>query len=117
MRNWFTPALANTRPFTPRILRYTRQIGWTFLRPDQADVLDAAPTGDTLQRIRAVAGAADGVAGIDDCRARKSGLGRLVDIHVEVDDAMPVSEGHRIAHDMKDALLAANLAVLDALVT
>jgi cation diffusion facilitator family transporter len=90
--------------------------GARVLQSALADVLDAAPTGETLQRIRAVAGAVDGVSGIDDCRARKSGLGWLVDIHVEVDGAMPVSEGHRIAHDVKDALLAANLAVLDALV-
>ena len=32
-----------------------------------------------------------------------------------VDGALPVREGHRIAHDVKDALLAANLNVLDAL--
>ena len=29
---------------------------------------------------------------------------------------MSVSEGHRIAHEVKDALLGANLGVLDALV-
>jgi cation diffusion facilitator family transporter len=90
--------------------------GYRLLRSALADVLDAAPKGETLQRIREVAGAVEGVAGIDDCRARKSGLGWLVDIHVEVDGAMPVSEGHRIAHEVKDALLAANVGVLDALV-
>ena len=56
------------------------------------------------------------MTGIDDCRARKSGLGWLVDIHVEVDGDLPVREGHRIAHDVKEALLAADLSVLDALV-
>lgn len=80
------------------------------------DILDAAPSGETLDKIRAVAASVDGVSGIDECRARKSGLGWLVDIHVEVDGAMPVSEGHRIAHEVKDALLAAKLGVLDALV-
>jgi cation diffusion facilitator family transporter len=90
--------------------------GYRLLRSALADVLDAAPTGETLSRIRAIAGAVDGVTGIDDCRARKSGLGWLVDIHVEVDGALPVREGHRIAHEVKDALLAAEVGVLDALV-
>jgi cation diffusion facilitator family transporter len=90
--------------------------GLRLLRSGMAEVLDAAPTDDTLLRIRAAAAAVDGVTGIDDCRARKSGLGWLVDIHVEVDGALPVREGHRIAHEVKDALLAADLGVLDALV-
>jgi cation diffusion facilitator family transporter len=90
--------------------------GWRLLRGSLAEVLDAAPTDDTLERVRTAAGAVQGVTGIDDCRARRSGLGWLVDIHVEVDGALPVREGHRIAHDVKDALLAADLGVLDALV-
>jgi cation diffusion facilitator family transporter len=90
--------------------------GYRLLRSALAEVLDAAPTGATLQKIRTLAASVEGVSGIDDCRARKSGLGWLVDIHVEVNGAMPVSEGHRIAHEVKDALLAGDLGVLDALV-
>jgi cation diffusion facilitator family transporter len=90
--------------------------GARLLRGALADVLDAAPSAEALRRIRATAAAVEGVAGIDDCRARKNGLGWLVDIHVEVDGAMPVREGHRIAHEVKNALLAARLGVLDALV-
>ena len=40
----------------------------------------------------------------------------IEDISLEVDGNLPVREGHRIAHEVKDALLAANLSVLDALV-
>jgi cation diffusion facilitator family transporter len=80
------------------------------------EILDAAPPADDLTRIREIAASVPGVTGIDDCRARKSGLGWLVDIHVEVDGEMPVREGHRIAHEVKDALLASDAGVLDALV-
>jgi cation diffusion facilitator family transporter len=90
--------------------------GVLLLRSALADVLDAAPSGATLERIREIAASVNGVAGIDDCRARKSGLGWLVDIHVEVDGKLPVTEGHRIAHEVKDALLAGDVGVLDALV-
>jgi cation diffusion facilitator family transporter len=90
--------------------------GYRLLRSALGDVLDAAPNDETLQRIRAVAAAVEGVSAIEECRARKSGLGWLVDIHVEVDGALPVRDGHRIAHDVKDALLAGGVGVLDALV-
>ena len=90
--------------------------GVRLFRDALREILDAAPHGETLNRIRAVAAAVPGVTGIDDCRARKSGLGWLVDIHVEVDGEIPVREGHRIAHAVKDALLASEAGVLDALV-
>jgi cation diffusion facilitator family transporter len=90
--------------------------GVRLFRAALGEILDAAPHGATLERIRAVAAAVPGVTGIDDCRARKSGLGWLVDIHVEVDGDMPVREGHRIAHEVKDALLASEASVLDVLV-
>jgi cation diffusion facilitator family transporter len=80
------------------------------------EILDAAPPVEDLARIREIAASVPGVTGIDDCRARKNGLGWLVDIHVEVDGDMPVREGHRIAHEVKDALLAGEAGVLDALV-
>jgi cation diffusion facilitator family transporter len=90
--------------------------GVRLFRSALGEILDAAAPAEVLEKIRAVAATTPGVTGIDDCRARKSGLGWLVDIHVEVDGDIPVREGHRIAHDVKDALLAAEAGVLDALV-
>ncbi len=90
--------------------------GVRLFRDALREILDAAPPVEDLARIREIAASVPGVTGIDDCRARKSGLGWLVDIHVEVDGEMPVREGHRIAHEVKDALLASDAGVLDALV-
>jgi divalent metal cation (Fe/Co/Zn/Cd) transporter len=39
-----------------------------------------------------------------------------VDLHVGVNADLTVREGHRIAHDVKDAIRAANPAVSDVLV-
>ena len=50
------------------------------------------------------------------CRIRKSGLSHLVDIHVEVDGALSVREGHDIARAVKRALLASPHQVSDVLV-
>jgi divalent metal cation (Fe/Co/Zn/Cd) transporter len=50
------------------------------------------------------------------CRVRKSGLGLWVDIHVEVPGSITVRDGHTIAHLVKDALLASDHNVMDAVV-
>jgi cation diffusion facilitator family transporter len=80
------------------------------------EILDAAAPTDVQAKIRDVAGAVRQVAGIDVCRVRRSGLAYLVDIHIEVDGALSVHQGHAIAHRVKDALLRSEVPVLDALV-
>jgi divalent metal cation (Fe/Co/Zn/Cd) transporter len=80
------------------------------------ELLDAAPSKEYEEKIRAVAIKVDGVFDIEKCRIRKSGLHRLIDIHVEVDGNLPVWKGHEIAHRVKDALLASEHGVADVLV-
>ena len=70
------------------------------------DVMDIAVPPEFEQEVRGLALAVPGVAGLDKCRVRKSGLNHLVDIHVLVEGTLTVREGHRIAHAVKDALLA-----------
>lgn len=90
--------------------------GWRLLRASLAEVLDAAAPPAVEVAVRAAASAVAGVVALEKCRIRKSGLGSFVEIHVEVDGGLTVREGHQIAHAVKDALLAARLGVLDALV-
>ena len=80
------------------------------------DVMDVAVPREFEDQIRAVAAAVTGVRGLEKCRIRKSGLSHLVDIHVEVDGALSVREGHDIARAVKRALLASPHQVSDVLV-
>ncbi len=80
------------------------------------DVMDGAVAGETQQRIRSIAAAVEGVNGVEKCRVRRSGLGLMMDIHVEVDGAMTVTESHRIAHLVRDTLTASGLGILDVVV-
>lgn len=80
------------------------------------DVMDVAVPAQVEDRIRAMAKVVNGVRGIDKCRVRKSGLNYFVDIHVEVDGALSVHEGHAIAGAVKHALLASQQGVNDVLV-
>lgn len=90
--------------------------GLRILRMATSETMDRAAPRNMLAGIRRIAGGVPGVRAIDKCLARKSGPYWLVDIHVMVDGSIPVAEGHEIGHDVKRALLAANLGVLDVLV-
>lgn len=70
------------------------------------EVMDVAVPPEVEQEVRALALAVPGVAALDKCRVRKSGLSHLVDIQVRVDGELTVREGHDIAHAVKDALIA-----------
>ncbi len=90
--------------------------GVLLLRTSWREIMDASLPDMVIEDIREIARRVDGVARIDMCRLRKSGLGLWVDIHVEVRGDMTVREGHSIAHRVKDALLASNHNIMDALV-
>jgi cation diffusion facilitator family transporter len=86
------------------------------LRPALAELTDAAPPGDIDSAVRHVASAVPGVAALDKCFVRKMGFDLYVDLHVVVDGELPVREGHRIAHLVKDAILASDTRIAEVLV-
>jgi cation diffusion facilitator family transporter len=90
--------------------------GVRLARTAVADVMDAAAPAALERGIRDTARGVGGVVDVDKCFARKSGSGWLVDLHVVVDGRLPVSEGHRIGHDVQHALRASKLGILDVLV-
>jgi len=87
--------------------------GVRLLRPALRDIMDAAPNPAIESRVRQISLDVAGVASIDKCQVRRSGLGYFVDIHVQVDGNISVRRGHEIAHRVKDTLLESELAVLD----
>ena len=91
-------------------------IGWNgtrLFRAAWAELLDVAPAPEIVQRVRERAGSVAGVREIEKCHLRKSGLGLFCDIHVVVDAELPVREGHRIGHAVKDGLMEAVPELLD----
>jgi cation diffusion facilitator family transporter len=88
-------------------LAITIPIGFTLVSAARA-VLHRALDGtdeSTLALIEAVAGAVDGVAHVEDARARWGGHRLMADLTVVVDGSLTVDAGHRIAEDARAALL------------
>lgn len=90
--------------------------GIHMLRHAVKEIMDYAPNPETEETIRSIAGRVPGVAAIEKCRVRKSGLNLFVDIHVEVNGDMQVYNAHVIAHEVKDALIKSSLGIADVLV-
>jgi divalent metal cation (Fe/Co/Zn/Cd) transporter len=91
-------------------------IGVRLLRPALYDLLDTAPRGAIVDRVRESAASVPGVVQIDKSFIRKMGLSFYVDLHVEVAGNISVREGHHIAHMVKRAIQESNPRIADVLV-
>jgi cation diffusion facilitator family transporter len=90
--------------------------GWSLLIPAVRETMDTAPGGELRDDVMRLALGVNGVGEVEKCRIRKAGLDYYVDIHVGVAAELTVRAGHRIAHDVKDAIRDGHPAVADVLV-
>ncbi len=90
--------------------------GCRLLSPALHEIMDTAPQGEMCRQIRAAALAVRGVSEVEKCLVRKMGLSFYVDLHVGVDGAISVRDGHDIAHKVKAVIRATDPRISDVLV-
>lgn len=90
--------------------------GGTLFWSSLQELMDRQAEPEILETVRREARSVPGVLDIEKLLVRKTGLEYLVDIHVEVDPQATVSEGHQIAHAVKDRLIRQIVPVKDVLV-
>ena len=90
--------------------------GVRLLRPALYEIMDTAPRGEIVDRVRDAAAAVPGVIEIEKCFVRKMGLSFYVDLHVGVDARITVREGQDIAHEVKRAIQETDRRIADVLV-
>jgi cation diffusion facilitator family transporter len=90
--------------------------GIRLLRPAFSEIMDTAPRGQIVDVVRVAARAVPGVIEIEKLLIRKMGLSFYVDLHVKVDGAISVREGHHIAHAVKRAIQDSDRRIADVLV-
>jgi len=76
---------------------------YTFVRTSSA-LMDEVADPATLESIRRVADTVPGVRGTEKLLTRRSGLETHMELHVEVDPAMPVGTAHEIATKVSEAI-------------
>jgi cation diffusion facilitator family transporter len=90
--------------------------GVRLLGPALREIMDTAPRGEIVDRVRRAAGSVPGVVEVEKCFIRKMGLSFYVDLHVGVDGNISVRDGHRIAHAVKRAIQETDDRIADVLV-
>ncbi|TLD71172.1 cation transporter [Phragmitibacter flavus] len=90
--------------------------GILLLRTAVHENMDGTPPQKQCDEVRAIATDVPGVELIEKLRMKKSGLGYLMDIHVQVEGTLTVEEGHRIGHDVQQALLDSDHKIVDVVV-
>jgi cation diffusion facilitator family transporter len=73
-------------------------------RPALGEIMDEHTHHELIDQIRTVAKTVDGVVNTEKCFIRKAGMKYHVDLHARVDGNITVTEGHTIAHNLKDKL-------------
>lgn len=85
-------------------------------RPALAELTDIAPDPSIEKEVREVAIGIPGVEALHRCYVRKMGFDFYVDLDVVVDRDMAVHDAHVIAHQVQDAVRAANSRIAKVLV-
>src|SRR5690606_10683814 len=77
---------------------------YKLFRPALGEVMDEDNYEELTLMIRETALQVAGVQGTEKCFIRKAGMKYHVDLHATVKGTLTVTEGHTIAHDLKDRL-------------
>ena len=89
---------------------------YLLLRPAVGELSDVAPDGSLLDETREAALAVQGVIAVEKGYVRKLGFDYYIDLHVIVNGDISVREGHRIAHEVKNAIRERFPRVADVLI-
>jgi cation diffusion facilitator family transporter len=92
------------------------QASWRILRPSIDQLIDAGAPATERRRIEELALQVDGVEAAHAVRTRYVGSDLAVDLHVEVDGGLSVSEGHTVAVAVRRKLIEDGPNITDALV-
>jgi cation diffusion facilitator family transporter len=87
-----------------------------FVRTAVGELMDASPEAALIESIQAASLKVEGALFVEKVLVRKMGPQMYVDLHLEVDPDLPVREAHRIAHRVKDSIMADCREVADVLV-
>ncbi|MFO8146268.1 MAG: cation diffusion facilitator family transporter [Bacteroidota bacterium] len=89
---------------------------YLILRPALGEVMDEHMYDDMVADIRKIAEDVPGVVETEKCFVRKTGMTFHIDLHIAVAAEITVKEGHDIAHEVKNELLAELPEIADVLI-
>lgn len=91
-------------------------IAWKLISDSLKELVDSALPEKELKRIRKAVMACNGIRGVHELRSRQHGGRVLLDVHVQVDSRISVSEGHYLGDQVSEALHTQFPEIADVLV-
>lgn len=79
---------------------------YLIFRPALGEIMDEHFYDELQEEIRNRSMDVPGILGTEKCHIRKAGMRYLVDLHALVDGEIKVRDGHDLAHNLKDHLMA-----------
>ncbi|MFK7732733.1 MAG: cation diffusion facilitator family transporter [Pseudomonadales bacterium] len=92
------------------------KIGFDLARSSSEELIDSALDEKETENLRQLMLKVAGVRAVHELRSRTSAGDAFVDVHIQVDPKLSVSEGHQIGDLVRTALLSGNDAVSDVTV-
>ena len=89
------------------------KIGWDQAWMSIRELIDTGLDPKQLKAIRQLIINIEGVNGVHMLRTRRMGGSSIVDVHIQVDEFLSVSEGHRISEHVRHILLESNKNIID----
>lgn len=90
-------------------------IGWSLAKASVAELVDTALSDSYVENIKNKIVDVEGVRGVHSIRTRQMGADAHVDIHLQVDSSISVSEGHHIGEWVTKSLLDNFIEVTDVI--
>jgi cation diffusion facilitator family transporter len=92
------------------------KIGWDLAWHSIRELVDTALDAERVQHIRKTIEDVPGVIGLHMLRTRRMGADALVDVHIQVESKLSVSEGHQISEMVRQKLINEIEEVTDVMV-
>ncbi len=92
------------------------KIGWDQAWSSIRELVDTGMEPKTSAAIERIIENIEGVQGVHMLRSRRMGGSYLIDVHIEVDERLSVSEGHKIAEYVRLKLIESDKDISNALV-
>lgn len=99
--------------FASAIILYN---SYLIFRPALGEIMDEQLNDELVEQIRILSKNVEGVIDTEKCLIRKTGMKYHVDLHIIVDAAISVRQGHIIAHALKDYLQKQLVQLADVLI-
>ncbi len=92
------------------------KIGWDLLSESMQELVDTSLEPERVDAIRQAILKVDGVDTLHVLRTRRMGSEALVDVHIQVNPTLSVSEGHYISESVRTAIIQQIAEVTDVMV-